>query len=400
MRPPTWPPARQAWQVLRAARRAVRRVTGWPAGPERFDAVLDTIARRGQSWLSEERPVATTLAPAGARAEWTATDAGTIDPRAWRWVVARDVAVDARRRTVRARLSWAEQGGAFSPACSLRVQADGQPRTYVVDLTRTRWRRARAVRALRFGPLDGPGTASIGALALVADLAQLEAADARWPLAKRYLRGRGIECGALQKPLRVRRGTRVVYVDRLTRPQARQHYPELAKMRLTSPHVVGEVERLPVGDRRLDFYIGNHLLEHARDALGGLEEMLRVVRPGGVVYVSIPDGGNPLDRHRAVTALAHHLADHEAGGDRSASDREHYVDYVTSAHAELAPVEREALTARYVAQGYSIHFHVFDEETFRALLGLACARAGAVVEEFARNPGPQFDEYVAILRRR
>ena len=62
MTPPTWAPARQIWQLLRAARRLTRRVTGWPAGPDKFEAVLDAAARRGAHWISEEHPVVRVLA--------------------------------------------------------------------------------------------------------------------------------------------------------------------------------------------------------------------------------------------------------------------------------------------------------------------------------------------------
>ncbi|TMA33512.1 MAG: glycosyltransferase, partial [Deltaproteobacteria bacterium] len=46
-----------------------------------------------------------------------------------------------------------------------------------------------------------------------------------------------------------------------------------------------------------------------------------------------------------------------------------------------------------------MHFHTFDEASYRRLLGHACAEAGASVEEFARVSTPDYDEYIAILRR-
>lgn len=401
MTPPTWFPARHVWQLLRAVRRAARQATGsgWPAGPERFEALLDTVARRGERWVSDELPVVKVLASGAARATWRAVGEPPLSPPAWRWLVARDLVATAGRTTVRARLGWAEEGATTS-AVRWRVTADGRPRTYVVDLARSRWRRARAVGAMEFEAVDGAGAASCGSLALVGDLAQLERHDARWPLARRYVRGTGIECGALQNPLRVRRGTRVLYVDRLGPAEARRHYPELATHRLTRPHVIGDVHRLPIADGGVDFYIGNHLLEHAEDAIAGLAEMLRVVRPGGVVYVSVPDAGNPLDRGRGPTPLSHHVADHDPGLDRSTATRAHYAEYVASAHRTLAAPERTALVERYLAQRYSIHFHVFDDETFGSLLRHVCDRVGGAIVELARNPGREFDEHVAVLRRR
>src|SRR4029077_3653427 len=147
------------------------------------------------------------------------------------------------------------------------------------------------------------------------------------------------------------------------------------------------------------FCVGNHLLEHDRDPIAGLQEMLRVVRPGGVVYVSVPDVGNPLDRNRPVTTFSHLLADHDPTRDRRPHDIEHYREYVASAHPTLDAATRTDLADRYLEQGYSVHFHTFDESSFRTLLQHVGRTVGARVIEFARNPAEGFDEYVAVLRR-
>jgi GT2 family glycosyltransferase/glycosyltransferase involved in cell wall biosynthesis len=61
--------------------------------------------------------------------------------------------------------------------------------------------------------------------------------------------------------------------------------------------------------------------------------------------------------------------------------------------------QRRAFTDSLRAQAYSIHFHTFDEASYRELVADACRRSGARVEEYARNAGPEFDEYVAVIRR-
>ncbi|TMA54666.1 MAG: glycosyltransferase [Deltaproteobacteria bacterium] len=254
---------------------------------------------------------------------------------------------------------------------------------------------------LRFDPVDlaRPASIMVERLLFLADLAQLEQGEARRVLASRYLDGNGLECGALQNPLAAPPNARVLFIDRLTEKQARSHYPELEGQRLMQPNVVGDLHRLPIADRSLDFCIGNHLLEHARDPIGALQELLRVVRTDGILFVSIPDVLNPLDRHRPVTPFAHLLEDHDPPRDRMAEDLEHYREWVASAHPEMDDAQQRALTERLVAQDYSIHFHTFDEASYRRLLGHACAEAGASVEEFARVSTPDYDEYIAILRR-
>ena len=54
----------------------------------------------------------------------------------------------------------------------------------------------------------------------------------RTQIARRYLRGKGMEVGALHNPLVVPAGATVRYVDRMDVDQLRFHYPELASCAL------------------------------------------------------------------------------------------------------------------------------------------------------------------------
>jgi 2-polyprenyl-3-methyl-5-hydroxy-6-metoxy-1,4-benzoquinol methylase/glycosyltransferase involved in cell wall biosynthesis len=325
-----------------------------------------------------------------------------IDATVYRYLLVR-MQVQPATLPAMSQLFWAGEGmPGFAEGQSVcwPLPSEGALHTHVIDLGETRWPRAGRVRALRFDPLGSPGTIRLDMLAFARDLPQLAARpDARRALANRYLRGFGIECGALQNPLPLPADARVVYVDRLTEPQAREHYPELAPHPLVVPALVGDLHRLPIRDGGVDFCIGNHLLEHARDPIGALGELLRVVRPGGVVFASVPDVGNPLDRSRPVTPLAHLLDDHDPALDRTAADLAHYRESVTSSHPEMSPEERERLLETWIAQRYSIHYHTFDEGSFRAFLEHACAVSGGVVETIVRNRLEDFDEYVAVVRR-
>lgn len=359
------------------------------------ERVLDRFRSEGPSWVSEEAPVATFAAVQPERYGDTRV-VGLVPQvplaaRAYRYVAVRmDAAVPAGA----ARLVWADAQGPLQVAWRI---APG-PATWVVDLRGTAWDGAHTVERLALH-VDVPDRARVEWCAFLGDLGQLAGDDMRWALAARHMHGLGVECGALQHPLRLPPQARAFYVDRLTAAGARADYPELDGHPLIAPDVVGDLQRLPLRDASVDFHVGNHLLEHARDPIGGLEEMLRVVRPGGVLYVSVPDAANPLDRFRPVTPFEHLLADHEKGRDRTAEDAAHYREAVESAHSAMPVVEREALIERMRAQSYSIHFHTFDEPSFRALLGWVAERRGARIVEFARNPGPEFDEYIACLRR-
>jgi GT2 family glycosyltransferase/glycosyltransferase involved in cell wall biosynthesis/SAM-dependent methyltransferase len=221
----------------------------------------------------------------------------------------------------------------------------------------------------------------------------------REDLASRYLRGDGIEVGALQNPLRVPPAARVRYVDVLTRDDARKHFPELNGENLVSPDIIDNGQTLgTIGDTSLDFCIQNHVLEHMRNPLGALRNWLRVLRPGGIAYVAVPDHSNKLDHRRPVTAMAHLLADD--GGQRLVKqDHEHYLEWAVHINGREPGAHAEARAAELEALDYNIHFHVFDQALFREVLAAACREQRAEVCELVRNDEHGAIEHIAILRK-
>src|SRR5262245_25377283 len=58
--------------------------------------------------------------------------------------------------------------------------------------------------------------------------------ETRRAVAAAFLRGHGIEIGALHQPLMLPPGANVTYVDRMTTAELRGHYPELADLALVN----------------------------------------------------------------------------------------------------------------------------------------------------------------------
>jgi SAM-dependent methyltransferase len=302
-----------------------------------------------------------------------------------------------------AQLYFANGNAPFSEEASVRfpLVANGSWRTYVLDLADTCWPAEGQITALRFDPLDSVGTFELDVIALLPEapeLAALASSARRTRLGRRYLRGRGAEFGALQNPLPLPKKARAFYVDALTYDTARRLYPELDAQPLVRPGVVSNVEHLALRSGSLDFAVANHLLEHAKDPIGALKELVRAVRPGGVVYASVPDVGNPLDRSRTVTSIEHLVADHERRKERLDEDLAHYREAITSAHPEMTGATLEGLIRERTAMAESIHFHTFDEQSFRWLIGRVAD--DVEVEQFLRSRVGDWDEYIAILRRR
>ena len=224
--------------------------------------------------------------------------------------------------------------------------------------------------------------------------------------AARWLRGSGIEIGALHNPLVVPAGVAVRYVDRLTVSELRLHYAELADEALVEVDLIGDAEHLEaIPDGSQDFVIANHLVEHLEDPLRGLAEMTRVLRPGGILYIALPDPRLTFDRDRELTTVAHVVSEYRSGP--AATREAHYADWVD--HAEplverLGPPDAEKRATHLrelIAGSYSIHFHVWRSETFLEVVDAARREVGVGLEllEFSTSRPGEDDEFIFVFAK-
>jgi SAM-dependent methyltransferase len=219
----------------------------------------------------------------------------------------------------------------------------------------------------------------------------------REDLARRHLSGEGIEIGALTAPLRVPPDVRVRYVDRLDRAGLlREEGPHSVALGLDARSipevdVVDDAERLATfGDASVDFVIANHVLEHLEDPIEALENLLRIVRPGGVLLITLPDARHTFDAPRERTTVQHLRRDHEEGP--HTSRRAHYEDWARAIEGLPEP-QVAARADEFAEQDARHHFHVWELDTFLELvraLGLPCH----VVEARAYSI-----EFAVVLRR-
>jgi SAM-dependent methyltransferase len=212
-----------------------------------------------------------------------------------------------------------------------------------------------------------------------------------------WLRGEGIEVGALNVPLGLHRKARVRYVDRLTVDEQRRQYPELADKPLAPVDVVGSAEDLSAfEDCSLDFVIANHLLEHLEDPIAGLLEFARVLKPGGVLYLGLPDQRRTFDRERELTSVEHLLRDHEQGAD--ISRRDHYVEWARHV-VHVQPGDFDGYVEGSMSDGYSIHFRCWQPDTFLDFLVAVRQRFELDFEVLAFAPPEKEDddEFIVVL---
>lgn len=185
-------------------------------------------------------------------------------------------------------------------------------------------------------------------------------------LADAFLVGEGIEIGALHHPLRVRRSVQVHYVDRKTVAELRREYPELAKENLVPVDIIDDGEKLATfEDRSQDFIIANHFIEHTEDPIGTIKNFLRVLRPGGILYMAVPDKRYTFDVERPLTSLDHLTRDHTEGPEGSRES--HFREWAKIVALKTGDaLEREV--QRLMDEKYSIHFHVWTASTLLEFL--------------------------------
>ena len=219
-----------------------------------------------------------------------------------------------------------------------------------------------------------------------------EVKQLRDQLAAKYLTGQGIEIGALNFPIAIPPGAQVTYVDYLPADKLRADHLQLAEEGFVEPDVVDDGEKLATfADGSVDFVVANHFIEHAEDPVATIATHLRVLRPNGVLFLTVPDKRLTFDRERATTSVEHLRRDHREGPEGSRA--EHYREWARSVDMEDPPPEG----VEKMATGFSIHFHTWTPTSFVEFLAYARREEGLEFEiervEVSRA------EFIVILRK-
>ena len=121
---------------------------------------------------------------------------------------------------------------------------------------------------------------------------------------------RGIEIGPLASPLVRKEEGEVRYVDCADREALVVTYREDPTVDTDS---IVEVDALWgekslaecfLGEPPFDYVIASHVIEHVPDMVGWLTEIAAVLRPGGRLYLAVPDRRYTFDHFRRTSGLA------------------------------------------------------------------------------------------------
>ncbi len=219
--------------------------------------------------------------------------------------------------------------------------------------------------------------------------------DLRIVFPRKYLRGIGLEIGALHAPVPLPGGTRADYLDHCNTVALRERFAEARDRYCVFPVMVDGSEMLSsVEDASYDFLVANHVLEHCENFFVTLRHHLRVVKSGGHVMYAVPDQRYTFDRDRALTSFDHLLTDLRDGP--LAQRREHLVDYFTWVN-RLSGESLNAAVADYMDNGRDIHFHTWTLETFCEHLRQAIAMK--LIDASFLDFGQNGTEFIVVLKK-
>ncbi len=199
-------------------------------------------------------------------------------------------------------------------------------------------------------------------------------------VAATHLRGEGVEFGALHQPLEVDRSRCVVrYADRLTKEEAEAQFPELRQQfdaDVVDPDLLVDLNRSDLselGSHAFDFFIANDVIEHLANPVRFLKNLHDVMKPGAVLFLSVPDRDYTFDHSREITTPEHLWEEHERNVTRVSAP--HLRDFI--AHTEPGGLPRNPWRRRRLYRYHrerSIHVHVWTQASFDDFLARTCER--------------------------
>jgi SAM-dependent methyltransferase len=207
--------------------------------------------------------------------------------------------------------------------------------------------------------------------------------DPRWlvrgPLS-RHLIGVGLDLGPGHVPFPTPYpGTRAWLVDRWGSIENSRLFPEpeMKEAVFPDPDVICDLATSSLDMFRsscMDFVVASHIIEHVPNPIGLLEAIHRVLRPGAVLILLVPDRRRTFDRGRPPTTLDHVVTDYEHS--RTVIDDAHVAESVAHLHDVAAMTEAERQQVFAVHRARSLHVHCWTPREFNEMLAYAIGRLG------------------------
>lgn len=121
--------------------------------------------------------------------------------------------------------------------------------------------------------------------------------------------GRGLEFGALDKPIVSKELFNVKYIDHLPKNELKKKYRNNGFVNLNNLVEVDFVTNNKpltsvIKNQRFDFIIASHVIEHIPNFIGFINDCFTLLNPGGILSLIIPDKRYSFDIYRRQSTFS------------------------------------------------------------------------------------------------
>lgn len=190
----------------------------------------------------------------------------------------------------------------------------------------------------------------------------------RRTLSNFFIHGVGLELGPGSRPFPIPDGAQCFYGD-IRDNEALVKY--FSTCTVPAGRIIDAQSLQGIQDSSLDFVISAHVIEHLEDPIGSIVNTLRVLRPGGIFMLVVPDKRYTFDKMRPTTTIDHYVTDYKDGGSGTREDAyEEHIRYVACQVFGDKIAESKILeeVKRLSSSNMDIHFHAWTTDSFLSML--------------------------------
>jgi 2-polyprenyl-3-methyl-5-hydroxy-6-metoxy-1,4-benzoquinol methylase len=233
--------------------------------------------------------------------------------------------------------------------------------------------------------------------------------------------GTGLEIGPLDKPLVIKKDGPIKYLDYMSRAELLVRHAGAV-----DPDTMVDIDYInsPTNTlseaipEKFDYVIACHVIEHIPNMIAWLNELHKILKDGGYLYLAIPDKRYTFDIARPVTSLSHFLNDYAQNIKTANFDHifEHIymkrnitaadvwnnrvADKINVKRFSAQEAYRTALREMEPGKYPDVHCHVFTGQDFLSIVNtlIEMNLISYTVHKFEDVTRP-YNEFILILKK-